>query len=377
MQFDLGARYTTGRLRLAGYFYHYRITNLVERYPTGDRTSSASAIAARADARVRGRDAGGSRARATRWKSRAQVGRGRALDDDADWTTSRRTRSRSSCARRSRPKLDGLRAASPSTPTTTGLARAKSRRRVTRTSTSARAGSRRSALEVRGVVRNLLNQEYYASPDPRFVLAPGINGSSRSPSGLTSSELRCALLTEASAERFTRVDLGDCTMPRVPRSRWSISIREYPLQQGALEIAYIEEYFNEFPERKTAAEIMQRLEGREFQILMAEAPLPDDRSTVVPVSYKVSHELREHEDDPKLVDLVDAAATTRRASAAADPLQLAGRDAARLARPGTLPRADRRAGSLGGRRRATTRSSSRRRTATTTCAGRSTACSST
>jgi hypothetical protein len=81
-------------------------------------------------------------------------------------------------------------------------------------------------------------------------------------------------------------------------------IREYPLQQGALEIAYIEEFFNEFPTRKTAAEIMQRLDGREFQILMAEAPLPDDGSAVVPVSYKVSHELREEETDPKLVDLV-------------------------------------------------------------------------
>ena len=28
----------------------------------------------------------------------------------------------------------------------------------------------------RGAVRNLLNDEYYASPDPRFVFAPGING---------------------------------------------------------------------------------------------------------------------------------------------------------------------------------------------------------
>jgi hypothetical protein len=81
-------------------------------------------------------------------------------------------------------------------------------------------------------------------------------------------------------------------------------IREYPLQQGALEIAYIEEYFSEFPTRKTAGEILQRLEGRESQILMAEAPLPDDPSTVVPVSYKVSHELREEETDPKLADLV-------------------------------------------------------------------------
>src|SRR5579862_6462395 len=80
-------------------------------------------------------------------------------------------------------------------------------------------------------------------------------------------------------------------------------IREYPLQQGALEIAYIEEFFNDFPKRKTAAEIMQRLDGREFQILMAEA-LADDGSAVVPVSYKVSHELRREEMDPTLADLV-------------------------------------------------------------------------
>jgi hypothetical protein len=87
-------------------------------------------------------------------------------------------------------------------------------------------------------------------------------------------------------------------------SRTQYFIRDYPLQQGALEIAYIEEYFREFPTRKTATEIIQRLDGRESQILMAEAPLPDDSSTVVPVSYKVSHELREEETDPKLADLV-------------------------------------------------------------------------
>jgi hypothetical protein len=81
-------------------------------------------------------------------------------------------------------------------------------------------------------------------------------------------------------------------------------IREYPVQLGALEIAYIEEYFNEFPKRKTAAEIIHRLDGREAQILMAEAPLRDDPSVIVPVSYKVSHELYEHETDPHLADLV-------------------------------------------------------------------------
>lgn len=83
------------------------------------------------------------------------------------------------------------------------------------------------------------------------------------------------------------------------------TIREYALQQGALEIAYIEEYFNEFPKRKTAGEILGRLDGRESQILMAEAQLQDDSATVVPVSFKVSHELLEHETDAQLVDLVD------------------------------------------------------------------------
>lgn len=80
-------------------------------------------------------------------------------------------------------------------------------------------------------------------------------------------------------------------------------LREYPLQQGALEIAYIEEFFNEFPKRKTANDIISRLQDRESQILMAEAPLED--GTVVPVSYKVSHELRENETDPALADLVE------------------------------------------------------------------------
>jgi hypothetical protein len=81
-------------------------------------------------------------------------------------------------------------------------------------------------------------------------------------------------------------------------------IREYPLQQGALEIAYIEEFFNDFPKRKTAAEIIARLDGRDRQILMAEAALPDDPATLAPVSYKVSHELVQEEADPALADLV-------------------------------------------------------------------------
>jgi GNAT superfamily N-acetyltransferase len=82
-------------------------------------------------------------------------------------------------------------------------------------------------------------------------------------------------------------------------------IKQYPLEKGALEIQYIEEFFGEFPRKKTAREIMNRLEGREYLILMAEAPLPDDPGMVVPVSFKVVHEIRVNEREPKLRDLVE------------------------------------------------------------------------
>ena len=81
-------------------------------------------------------------------------------------------------------------------------------------------------------------------------------------------------------------------------------IRQYGLQQGALEIQYIEEFFLDFARKKTAAEVVRRLSDRDHQILMAEAPLPEDPSNLVPVSFKVAHELRAAETDPKLADLV-------------------------------------------------------------------------
>jgi GNAT superfamily N-acetyltransferase len=82
-------------------------------------------------------------------------------------------------------------------------------------------------------------------------------------------------------------------------------IKQYPLETGALEIQYIEEYFGEFPRKKSASEIVARLAEREFLILMAEAPLPDDPGMVVPVAFKIVHEIRAQEnDDPKLADLV-------------------------------------------------------------------------
>jgi hypothetical protein len=81
-------------------------------------------------------------------------------------------------------------------------------------------------------------------------------------------------------------------------------IKQYALETGALEIQYIEEYFGEFPRKKSATEILSRLSDREFLILMAEAPLRDDPGTIVPVAFKIVHEIRSDEREPKLADLV-------------------------------------------------------------------------
>jgi GNAT superfamily N-acetyltransferase len=83
------------------------------------------------------------------------------------------------------------------------------------------------------------------------------------------------------------------------------NIIQYDLEQGALEIQYIEEYFGEFPRKKTAAEIVARLSNRQHLILLANATLPDDSGSVVPVSFKVAHEIFTDEEEPKLRDLVE------------------------------------------------------------------------
>ena len=176
-----------------------------------------------------------------------------------------------------------------------------------------RSGSRRSVPAHAGPVRLARSHQRAGHGRARELdLVPALAGRSarrrcrgRASGRRFSRRLAAADRPASAASDYTRPRprlTGRLTAMSEPPTIRSASI---PLQQGALEIAYIEEYFNEFPTRKTAAEIMQRLEGREFQILMAEASLPDDAATVVPVSYKVSHELRAEETDPKLADLVE------------------------------------------------------------------------
>src|SRR5688500_7084509 len=106
------------------------------------------------------------------------------------------------------------------------------------------------------------------------------------------------------ARRLASAGPGKCSSIEEDGNSLEYLIKQYPLEKGALEIQYIEEFFGEFPRKKTAREIMDRLDGRDHLILMAEAPLPDDPGMVVPVSFKVVHEIRGDEREPKLRDLV-------------------------------------------------------------------------
>ncbi len=82
------------------------------------------------------------------------------------------------------------------------------------------------------------------------------------------------------------------------------TIVQYTLEAGALEIEYIEEHFREFREKKTAVEIAERLRDREHLILLSMAPVLGEDGEVIPVAYKIGHELRSTETDIQLIDLV-------------------------------------------------------------------------
>ncbi|MGH9533408.1 MAG: GNAT family N-acetyltransferase [Terriglobales bacterium] len=82
-------------------------------------------------------------------------------------------------------------------------------------------------------------------------------------------------------------------------------IRQFSLERGSFEIEYMEQYFPEFQEKKTAGEIRRRLQGRPHLILMSLAPTLDDTEQLIPVAFKVGHELRGDERDPALAALAD------------------------------------------------------------------------
>jgi hemoglobin/transferrin/lactoferrin receptor protein len=175
LQFDLSTRYSVGRTQLAMFVYQYRIDDLVERYTT---QTDFFFFRNRGRARLRGweveshSDLGHGFA----LEVAAQVARGRALDDNAN--------------------LDDI---SPATFSVMGRkdfgTRVYAQTRLGIYAKDTRPGPTEIAapgatlwdagggwrivprLELRGQIRNILNDTYYASPDPRFVLAPGRSAS--------------------------------------------------------------------------------------------------------------------------------------------------------------------------------------------------------
>jgi outer membrane receptor protein involved in Fe transport len=170
-QFDLSTRYTLGQTQVGVYFYQYRINGLIERYqPETDFFFFRN----RGRARLRGFEveARSSLGRGYSVEVGAQIARGRALDDNA--------------------YLDDI---SPVTFTLLGRKdfneRFYAQSRLAWYADDERPGPSEIAapgatvvdvgggwrplprLDLRGLVRNLFDATYYASPDPRWVLAAG------------------------------------------------------------------------------------------------------------------------------------------------------------------------------------------------------------
>jgi outer membrane receptor protein involved in Fe transport len=175
VQFDLVARYATGRLRLSGAVYDYRITSLIERYVVG---SSNFFFRNRGEARLRGGEAEAqidlARGFAVEGTAQASHGRdatdGTPTDDIAPGAVSATLRY-SVTGRLSMH----LRAAAVAAHSEAGPSEV-----ATPAYRMADAGATwrvRRHLEIRGVGRNLLNTRYYSSAGPRWVYGPGRHGS--------------------------------------------------------------------------------------------------------------------------------------------------------------------------------------------------------
>ena len=176
LQFDLATRYTMARTQFGVFFYQYRINDLIERYQTqtdffffrnrGRARLRGFEVEARSDARE-GLLGGSRRAGRARARARRQREPRRHLAGHASPCSGARSLA-IACTRRR---------ASRSTRKTIG----RGRREIAApgaTLLDVGAGWRLlPQLELRGLLRNLLDDEYYASPDARWVLAPGRSAS--------------------------------------------------------------------------------------------------------------------------------------------------------------------------------------------------------
>jgi hemoglobin/transferrin/lactoferrin receptor protein len=170
-QLDLALRYTAPAFRIAGFYYHYDIDDLIERYGT---TPDDFFFRNRGKARVRGFEVEGqaSLPAGVTLELAAQVAEGRAVDDDTyldDISPANLAATlRKQFGARAFAQVRGAYYSDddhfgPTERAVPGY-----------TMVDAAAGYRIARpLELRVQARNLLDEEYFASQDVRTVLAPG------------------------------------------------------------------------------------------------------------------------------------------------------------------------------------------------------------
>jgi hemoglobin/transferrin/lactoferrin receptor protein len=175
LQFDVGSRYTIGRTQVGASFYNYRINDLVERYST---QTDFFFFRNQGRARIRGveLEARSEFAHGVAVEGGVNISRGVALDTDADLDdiapdtvfaiVRKDFGSRAFAQMRAALLADDGRPG-PSEVEAPGA-------QVVDLSGGWRFNR---MIELRAIVRNLFDDAYYASPDPRWVYAPGRSAS--------------------------------------------------------------------------------------------------------------------------------------------------------------------------------------------------------
>jgi len=175
LQYDLATRYSFGQTQLAVYYYNYRIDDLIERYQT---QTDFFFFRNRGSARIRGFEVEVRTAlpAGVAIEMGANIGRGEALDDDANLDdVSPDTLSllvRKDFAGRAFAQMRGAFLAKDERPGPSEI----NAPGATLFDLAGGFTFTRN-LELRANVRNLLDDAYYASPDPRWVYAPGRSAS--------------------------------------------------------------------------------------------------------------------------------------------------------------------------------------------------------
>ena len=175
LQFDVAARFATGRSQIAAYAYRYRIDDLVERYSTATDFFFF-------------RNQGRARLRGVELEGRTEIGAGFSLEGGLNLARGEAGGTGAALDDIS-PAAVFLMARQDFGQSVFVQVRTSYAARDTRPGPSEVEAPRARLVdlsggwkltrhvELRGIVRNLLDEAYYASPDPRWVYAPGRSAS--------------------------------------------------------------------------------------------------------------------------------------------------------------------------------------------------------